>query len=138
MQKKLVIAGLIIIAISLGFLRDHVFVFINYLIETGGDPEGKLSMLKWVLTLLFSLAYLMNTCALLFVFFRSQKYIRIAVLSYSFLFAAALLSAATSCIFSSFGNVYPFVRTILGVAQSPVVMMILIPICFFDRSVTRE
>jgi hypothetical protein len=132
MQRKILIVILVAIAIALGFLRDYVFVFINYSIGAGHENAGKLSILKWVLTLLFSILYLINTCAVLFVLFQSKKYVRIAAWSYIFLFAISLLAAFCGYVFSSFENVYPFVRTIMGIAQSPVIMMILVPACFLD------
>ena len=133
MKKKILIAALIVITIGLGFVRDHIFVSINSIIETGNDTTGNLSILKWVLTFVFSILYFINTCAVLFVVFQSKKYFRIALLSYVFLFSVAFLTAATGYFISSFANIYPFIRTIMGVAQSPVVMMVLIPACFFNE-----
>ena len=133
MKRKVLIAALIITAVALGFLRDHIFVSINHSIESGNDAGGKLSMLKWILTILFSGLYLLHTVAMLYVLFRSKKYIRISLFCYSFLFSVSFLAGAGGYFISSFEMVYPFIRMLMGVAQSPVVLMILVPACFFDQ-----
>jgi hypothetical protein len=147
MYKKILISVLVAIAVLMGFLRDHVFVSINQLIETEGDAEHKLSLLKWVLTLLFSLLYLLNTWVLMIVLFRPAQgqpagrdglYIRIAVYSYIFLFVVSILAAGAGYIFSAFENIYPFIRTVMGIAQSPVPMMILIPACFLNEAMLKK
>lgn len=135
MKKKFSIAILIAFTIAMGFLRDYFFVSINHFIEEGADVSGKLSFLKWVLTILFSILYLLTTCSFLYILFRNPKYIWIAVFSYLLLFAIALLSAVAGYFFSSFESVYPFIRNVLGVAQSPIVMMVLIPSCFLNEAV---
>jgi hypothetical protein len=138
MLNKFFIGVIIAIAVAIGFLRDYFFVSINHIIETGHDPGGKFSIFKWALTLLFSLLYLVITCVVLFLLFRSKQYVRIGIFSYLFLLTLSLLASAFGSVFSSFENVYPFVRTIMGIAQSPVVMMILVPVCYFDQRTLKK
>jgi len=138
MKKKLFVVVLIALIVSMGFLRDYIFVSLNRFIEAGSDVDGKLFLLKWVLTFIFSLLYLGITCVFLYILFQTQQYTRIAVFSYALLFAAALSSASAGYFFSSFEAVYPFVRQILGVAQSPIVMMILVPFCLLNESLSHS
>lgn len=133
MSKRVLIIVLVVITIALGFLRDYIFVSLNSFIEAGSDAGGKLALLKWVLTALFSLLYLLLACTFIQVLFKEKKYIFIALLCYALLFAVAFMSAAFGYFFSSFEDVYPFIRTVLGVAQSPIVSMILIPALLFDQ-----
>lgn len=125
MKKKILVGSIIVLTVFLGFFRDHIFVSLNKVIESGNDTEGELSHLKWVLTALFSLLYLIDACILLFVLFENKKYIWLAIFSYALLFLIAITSVVLGSFFSSFDEVYPFVRTIMGVAQSPIVMMVL-------------
>lgn len=138
MKKKIIIAILIVLTIVFGFLRDYIFVSLNRFIEAGMDADGKLALLKWVLTALFSLLYLGITGAFLWFLFKERKYILIAVFSYLFLFLVAGISAVFGYFFTTFESVYPFIRAVLGVAQSPVVGMVLIPVCFLDKKLVRN
>lgn len=127
MKKKLIISALALLTILVGFFRDHIFVSINASIEAGRDVEGKLAILKWVLTGSFCILYLGLTAAFLKVLFGNQEYLLIAVFCYVFLFVVASVAGLAGFLFSSFESVYPFIRTVLGMAQSPVVFMFLIP-----------
>ena len=134
MKKKFLIAVLVAVAVAIGFLRDYVFVSINQIIDHSNDASGKLSLLKWTLTFVFSILYLANTSALLYALFRSAKYIWIAVFAYILIFTVAFAVSIGGYLISSFENVYPFVRTVMGIAQSPIVMIILISASFLNES----
>ena len=133
MKKKILVVSLVVLMVGLGFVRDHIFVSLNQVIGSGGDSGGKLSMLKWVLTIAFSVFYFINTSALLFALFQSKTYIRIAGFSYVFLFAVSFLAALAGFMMSSFENVYHFVRMVMGIAQSPVVAMLLVPASWLNE-----
>ncbi|TAL57998.1 MAG: hypothetical protein EPN85_12675 [Bacteroidetes bacterium] len=133
MKKRVLIGVLIIITICLGFLRDYIFVSINRFIESGADAGERLLLLKWVLTGLFSLLYLLLTGAFLYVLFNEKKYILIAIYCYAMLFVVAFLSAAFGYGFFTFKIVYPFIRTVMGMAQSPILMMILVTACYINE-----
>ena len=133
MKKKVFILLLVAVIIALGFLRDYIFVSINRSIESGNDIGGKLSILKWILTFVFSMVYLGFTCWLLYAVFQTKKYFWLAITVYSALFLIAFISAGAGYFFSSFKSVYPFVRTVMGITQSPVLMMVLIPSCLWNE-----
>ena|ERR1035437_2967592 len=132
-KKSLFIVLLIIITIILGFLRDHVFVSINQTIETGNDPSQHLLILKWILTFFCSILYMGITCAFLFLIFHSRNYVWIAIYVYVLIFIVALLIGGIGSIAVSFEKIYPLVRALLGIAQSPIVMMILISACYINE-----
>lgn len=135
-KKSLFIVLLVIATVMLGFLRDHIFVSINHIIEIGNDTSGHLQILKWILTVFCSILYLGITGAFLFLLFHSRKYVWIAIGVYILIFAVAFFIGGIGFIIVSFGNVYPLVRALLGIAQSPVVMMILIPSCYINEQRT--
>lgn len=139
MKKKILIAVFAIALIALGFLRDKIFVSINE--ETGQGLVGILNpdhrnlfIWKWVLTFIFSFIYLFLTSILIFLIFHSKKYIWLAVFLYGALFAIAFFIAGVGFLFSSFENVYPFIRTIMGIAQSPILIIILIPALLLNEA----
>ena len=127
MKKKIVITLLAAVIIALGFLREHIFISINYAIESGQDGNGELSILKWPLTFFFSIIYLALTCALIHVFFRTKKYTWISAFLFGAIFIIAFTAGISSYLFSSFDKSYLFIRAIMGIAQSPVPAIILFP-----------
>ena len=137
MHKKILLAGLVIITVSLGFLRDHVFLAINQSLAARSAEAEKLLMFKWGLTALFCLMYLVNTCLLQFILFRSFKYVRFAVLAYAVLFAVSLAAFAARLLLPDPQGIYLLVRAILGVAQSPIPMMVLIPASLLNEAMSE-
>ena len=138
MTRKFLIAALLITVVALGFIRDHIFVLINNVISSGNDDGEKLFILKWVLTFLFSGLYFVHTSAMVYVLFRTKKYILMAFYSYLFLFVISFSVLIFGYLFASFDSVYPFVRKVMGIAQSPVVLMILVPACFLNERLRKD
>lgn len=143
MKKKIILFFFALIIISLGYLRDYVFVSINEKTGQGlagiSNPDQRVFFIsKWVFTFIFAFIYLGVTCLLLHFIFARKKYIQIAAFAYGVLFLISFLAAAAGYFFSSFENVYPFVRTLMGIAQSPLVIMILIPAFLLNKHLTTE
>lgn len=136
-NKSLIIILLIITTIILGYFRGYIFVSINAMIETGNAGAYLLS-LKWLLTFVFSILYFLLTYIFLVVIFRSQKYLWLSAGVYVFLFTVSFFAAVIGKFITSFENVYPFVRSVIEIAQSPIVLMILIPACFINESVSSQ
>lgn len=136
-KRYLILVLLIIVTVALGFLRDHIFVSINERIAAdGGNTE--LLLLKWLLTFLFSILYFMLTVTFLYIIFHSQKYLWLTAGVYAGLFAVSFFVIAIGFLISSFENVYPFVRTVMELPQSPIVLMILIPACIINEYLCRR
>ena len=129
LKTKIQLAVLVVLTIALGFLRDYEFVYLNQTIRAGNDAGGGPLILKWILTLLFSAIYFLITYGFLRLIFSSEKHLLLSALSYGLLLFVALAAAAAGYFLSSFGNFYPFIRNVAGLAQSPVVAMILIAGC---------
>ena len=133
MRKKVLLASLILITIALGFIRDQIFIPLNDIIDKGGDVGGKLILLKWVLTAVFSILYLGSTGVVLYLLFGSIKYVVLATIMYGLLLAVSLVFSCIGLIFFTFQDVYPFVRALMGIAQSPLILMILIAACYVNE-----
>lgn len=129
MKKPISILFLVLVTIFLGFYRDAVFIPINEDIKNGAD----LNTLKWILTGIFTVVYLAITIVFLLILYKSKKYALIAVVVYAFILMVSFLISLVGYVFFSFQAVYPFIRTIMGVAQSPVIAMVLIAICYIDK-----
>jgi|ERR1051326_6836093 hypothetical protein len=134
MKAKIIVALLVIALIGLGFIRDHVFVAINA--EAGAGLNG--SVWKWPLTFLFSILYVLLTCGLSYALFHSRKYIRITVFLYGMIFLISLMLGMAGYLFYSFESIYHFIRAIMGVAQSPVPAIILIPLFLLNEQMAGD
>lgn len=134
MKRKAALILLIALVVLMGFVRDSTFISINEKTGQGLAAADKgLFILKWVLTFAFSFVYLGLTCLLLHVIFGVKKYLWLAVFVYGALFGMAFLVAAAGYLIASFERVYPFTRTLMGIAQSPIVLMVLIPFFYLDK-----
>ena len=133
MKKKIFIVLLVIMVIAIGFLRESVFVSINEKTGQGPAGTGEYYFWKWPLTIGFACLYFGATCLFLHLLFARKQYFRLTVFAYTLLFTVSIIASAVGYLTSSFENVYPFVRAIMGVAQSPIIMIILITACFLNK-----
>ena len=142
---------LAIIIIALGFLRLFLFENINfhlqflyYDMERSHMSESlnflrtftynELYVIKWILTMLFSFAYLFLTCLVIHILFRVKKYVLMtiymfaAIIFISFVFYTMGLLINWDLQFTDQSKTgYRLARIFMGVVQSPFPLMILIP-----------
>jgi len=138
---------LLIIALLLvtGFYRDFVFNSINALLQAWDANVSyylppsleflekyeydTLLRIKWVLTFAFSFVYLLISIVTIRFIFNKKRLILITAAAYA---GIMLLSGAfmlTGIIFSSASEkMYEFARYFMGMAQSPLILMVLIPV----------
>jgi hypothetical protein len=141
----LIILGTIIIT---GFSRDFIFKSINGLLKAWDSNQyyylhpsisflekydyNTLINLKWLLTICFSLFYLLITLfAVRFFFGKKKKYLFIVYAAYLSLICISGLSVLGGYLFNSTERMYEFARYLMGMAQSPLILMILIPLFKF-------
>ncbi len=136
LNKKIILTVILFVAVALGYLRDSVFVSINERTGQGPSGTGALFFWKWPLTFAFAFAYFLLTCIVIRFIFHEKKYIYLAAVIYFLLCFIALLAAGSGYVIYSFEKVYPFVRTIMGIAQSPVVLLILLPFCYVNEKLS--
>lgn len=154
-QKSKIVFGVfwLIVIIALGFLRDFIFVNINYIIDRlfynlevyyyhsfydflePLDVSG-LMTLKWVLTFLFTVINLGLSVVILKKFFVNPKMpLQLLYLGYvvMFLIAGLFLIFGKVSGFTDLG--YTLARRFMGVLQSPVPLMIVATVhLLFDRN----
>lgn len=127
-----------------GFCRDFIFKSINALLQawdhdmTYAMPRGlgffesyeygTIVNLKWLLTLLFSLLYLLIAIIVIRYTFHNKKFVRITIAAYfGIICLSALLIATGLLLKNSSEKMYEFARYFMGMAQSPIILMVLIP-----------
>lgn len=130
--------------LSLGFYRDFVFKSINALLQAW-DHDLEYTMpsslnffekleyetivnLKWLLTLVFSLIYLIISIGVIRFIFDNRRYLYITIGSYLGVIIVSAIFIGIGMIFSGASEkMYEFARYLMGMAQSPIILMILIP-----------
>lgn len=144
LKKYILLALIISLLLFFGYYRDFVFKNINGLLKawdynlTYNLPPSlqffenydydTLLNIKWLLTLLFSLIYLLIALKTIRLLFENKKYTRITLAAYIAVITVSALFIATGLIFKSTSEtMYEFARYLMGMAQSPVILMVLIP-----------
>jgi hypothetical protein len=144
-KKHIQIGFILVLLIFLGFLRETIFKNTNALLQAW-DADFDYSMpvylefikayeydtivnLKWLFTLLFSLLYLGISCYAIKVIFNQKIFLKITLAAYLTLIIISGLFILTGLVLLPFSDkMYEFARYFMGIAQSPLVLMILIPV----------
>lgn len=150
MKKKLKITAFVLLLLLMGFFRESFFVNINsalydkYYHENNHLIANLFSFLKnlsyqtiyvakWFITPVFVLAYWFVQKRFLLVLFGEKKVVRWLSVLYLSLF---LLAGIFFMVGWAFGNIeggYTFSRLFMGLLQSPVPCMILIPVTYLYK-----
>ncbi len=143
--KKVIYLSLIVATlIFFGFYRDFVFKSINALIRAWDDnidysmptslkflenyEYSTLVNIKWVLTLLFAIIYLLISLFTVKILFNNKKYLLITIGAFIGVTLVSGLFIITGMVFHSISDkMYEFARYLMGMVQSPITLMILIP-----------
>ena len=143
-KRNLILIIMAILAVLTGYLRDTVFKTINAILRAADLEQDyflpafisflqnfeyqTLVNLKWFLTLFFSLLYLILSIIIIKTLFKDSKYLKITTLTYiGVLLISAGFIAAGLIFKNSSEKMYEFARYLMGMAQSPIILMILIP-----------
>jgi hypothetical protein len=143
-QKFKIVAGIfwLVVIIWMGFVRDFIFININYIIDRlyynlevfhyhsfysflePLDVSG-LMTLKWILTFVFALINLLLSALILKLLFKNPK------MSLNLLYVGYLLIFIIAGLFYSIGKIggfpelgYTLSRRFMGAIQSPVPLMV--------------
>lgn len=141
MSKKARLIVLVILIVSLGFLRDYFFMNINwiYLNLTTGRPNQALNefhfllnwsvaaieLLKWVLTVLFTLLFFGLTYLIIRVSFSNKFYNQVTIGAFAALFIISGVFYTIGYLTGTLNKLYDIVRTLMGIGQSFMPLMIL-------------
>lgn len=142
LKKKTLIASSIIAVIILGFFREFLFTHINeQLFALWYDEPSRASdaipclksvdyytlyYTKWFLTALFSVLFYGVTIGLLKIIFDTSYWKEILII-YGALIACSVITMAYGYATNTLEETYLLARLFMGVAQSPLVLMVMIP-----------
>lgn len=145
-SRKILIGLLILVILAAGYGREIVFVKTNALIQQidarysieGDWSRSSLMTFKWVMTFMFSGFYLGISMALVWLLFKSKTFVQITVLFYAIFFLISLLFFGSGYLFTDPETAYSMSRSIMGMVQSPVMIMLLIPAFYFARRISQK
>jgi hypothetical protein len=144
LKKAVLLVLLIAVFLTCGFFRDYVFLNVNeemrvtYYHSTDSTlapgmkflesySYSQMYYIKWALTFLFSFLFMLLTMAFVRLFFPERKYLVWTLFTYLALVAFAALFWFGGFLANDSEKGYIFSRFLMGMAQSPVVLMVLIP-----------
>jgi hypothetical protein len=139
----LLLAPIIILLLLIGFYREFIFtsinsVMLNILKSKDFNHSGFhanllafiyfiLYFIKWALTFLFTFIYFFFACLSIFIVYRNTKYVMICGCFFIAVFLLAFIFMGMGYVFHKYDLFYLFARKLMGLAQSPALLMILIP-----------
>jgi len=141
----------VVLLIVVGFLRDFIFVNLNYqasLAYYHQDNDYKLSSLisfietwsykrlyisKWILTMLFTILYGAITYFCVYFFFREKKYNKISIGIYIVIISISFLIYLFGYFTNNYQKAYSVSRQLMGLLQSPIIIMLLLPALYLNN-----
>ena len=144
LKNSLTLIVLALIAVLLGYLRDSIFKTINALLRAWDLSQdfylpnyltflenfeyNTLVNLKWALTLVFSILYLFLSIFAIKWLFNNKKQVNITIFTYlAIIFLSGVFISIGLLWDASSDKMYEFARYLMGMAQSPIILMLLIP-----------
>ena len=141
--------------IAFGFYRDFIFKNINALLKAWDNEidynvpaslaviktfdYSSLIALKWILTILCTAIFMLISLAFIKILFVPKKYIRYTFWSYTMLTGFSFAIIALGYLFKNqHQNFYSISRYLMGMVQSPVLLMILISIFKLSEMQKKE
>ena len=141
MSKKVIVITSSLIVVLLGFFRDYLFGNINWVFKTLTTQRrlqarkefhfllewtpDEILWLKWILTILFYLLFFGITYLILKYAFNKKAYNRITIGVFLFLFVISGVMYTIGYISNTSDILYGSIRTLMGMAQSFIPLMIL-------------
>jgi len=150
-KEALLILFLIIVFIAVGFFRDAVFMNLNsqlyklyfknydytlpnWLSAFDSWPYMKLYYFKYVLTALFVLLYLILSIFSVRLFTENSKNVKWVFYAYGIVLILSIMTYLGGYFLNNFPKGFLFTRNLLGLLQSPFIVMILIPALKLENS----
>lgn len=153
LKEALLILLLIVVFIAVGFFRDAVFMNINsqlyklyfknyeytlpnWLSVFQEWPYMKLYYFKYVLTALFVLLYLILSLVSVGIFTGNLKNSKWVFYAYAIVLILAIITYTSGYLLNNFPKGFLFTRNLLGLLQSPFIVMVIIPSLKLDKKLT--
>jgi cytochrome bd-type quinol oxidase subunit 1 len=152
MNRKLKIAGFVALLVTMGLFRESLFVHVNALLYYKRNGEGypdyaigsayqwldrfsyrTLYTSKWFITPIFAFLFWFVQKKFLLLIFNEKKTSRWLTMLYLSLLLLAGIAFAGGWIFDHLNEGYRFSRIFMGLLQSPVPCMLLIPLTYFYK-----
>jgi hypothetical protein len=152
MKNRTIVIALIafILMATLGYFRDFVFTHINWRLQDlyyeknrhplppildifRGLSYSHLYYFKFLLTTVTALMYLGIYYLVVKLIFRENKYLKITLLAFLGIILISSIFYGYGIIFNDFQRGYHLSRIFLGFVQSPLLLMLLIPVFLLDR-----
>jgi len=149
MSKKIKIALFILLLMALGFFRENLFVNINdvlyskrynepnpiiwYLSFLRNTSYMSVYIAKWFITLFFAFVFWAIQRKLLLIIFNEKKIITWLSVLYLSLFLLAGIFFVAGWALGDINKGYTFSRLFMGLLESPVACMILIPTAYLYK-----
>lgn len=143
-KRKMQVVLLFVLVVALSFFREFVFLNINeqcrvtyyhasdshvssWMTFLGNFSYTQLYYSKWALTLFFPFLLMLLSCLIVRLIFNKKEYIKWTVITYVCVVFLSFLLFALGWLFNFQDKGYTFARAIIGIAESPVILMVLIP-----------
>lgn len=143
-----------IIIFFIGYLRETIFIVINAVLYQYPFPYNSsyvsppnflytysnqtLVTLKWVLTFGFSIVFFMVSLVLIHFYFKNRSFNKITVWVYLFLVGVSFLTAVLGILLGNFDETYTLSRFVIGLAQSPLIPLVLFVLFYFKNKIESE
>ena len=154
MNRKIKIAFFVLLLAALGFFRENLFVNINYILYSKLNneiytPVRYISFLtafsyktvyiaKWFITPLFAFIFWFVQKQFLTLLFNEKKITRWLSILYLSLFLLAGVFFVAGWALGDINKGYTFSRIFMGLLQSPISCMILIPTAYLYKQTNQQ
>ncbi len=142
--RTIIALFLVILFLVFGFVRDFVFINLNeqasvtyyHSVESHVSASfhflsaytyPQLFALKWILTITFALFFMGLTIAIVRLIYKEKTFLHLTLLAYGVLFLLAAIFFILGQIKPLNLNGYVISRFFMGIAEGPVVLMVLLP-----------
>lgn len=143
-----------IILFIIGYIRESIFLVINSVLHNYPFPYNpsyipppdylyslttqELINLKWIFTLIFSLLFMLFSWLIIHFIFNSKTYSKVVIYIYTFFISISLLFAGIGILFNCFELLYTPSRFIVGIIQSPLLVIILLAFFFLLNQTKKK
>lgn len=152
--RKILTLLFFIFLFIIGYIRESIFLVINSVLNHYPFPYNpsyippptylyslttqELINLKWVFTITFSLLYLFFSWLIIYLFFQSKKFTKIVLYIYIILITITSLIIGIGLLFNCFDLLYTPSRFIVGIIQSPLLVIILFTLFFLLNNYNKK
>jgi len=147
-NKKLIVFSLLLLLIFfLGYIRETTFIVVNSVLHNYPFPfnasyitppnflydlsQNALIIIKWGLTVFFSMLFMGATYLLMTKYFAEKKTVKYTLYIYIGLTFCSLISILTGYLLGLTDEMYPVARFFVGITHSPLLPLVIFAIFYF-------